>query len=753
MQEVTELEIGLSLREGDRYRVELRFSRPDDAAESATRSGEAKFDLDDFRKTFVDDAYGQRLSACLFAHQQVYEGFERAWTKTEAMNGTLRVRLWFDASALALHALHWETLADPLDTSRLLANDNRLLSRSLSSADERPIVLRPRESLRALIVIANPNNLRKKYHLATLDVSAELARAQNSLGTISYQALVSDPKRAVCVTLGSLAGALRDGYDILYLVCHGALLDPKKIGLLEPYLYLEREDGTTQGVVGTELVAELQGLWHRPRLVFLASCQSAGTEQEPRIGDGEALAALAPRLIEMGIPSVVGMQGNITIKTMSQFMPVFFHELQREGQLERAMVAARSTVRLDKRDDWWMPVLFHRLKGGRLWENDERTQKLHAMLSDHTGFLHNRLESFVGREKELAEIRRRIAEHLPTGGYVMITGQAGQGKSSIIAKLVDEYGSENVAYHFIPINPGPDHQVGLMRNLMARLILKYDLSDKYFLSESRSALHDTFPHVLSDVSAKGGNEVIFVDGLDQLEEDATGVRDLSFLPTNPPPGIVFVLGTRPNDTLKPLELLKPHDEYRLPNLSREDFDRILQHRHVTLEQTLADRFYQAMQENALYLDLVAQELANSRGVRPEAIIKRVATNPENIFSLSMIRLKQQKGEWREVIKPILGILLVAREPLAIAHTRQILHLDADRLRDGIERLGGLVINDGSGRYALFHVKFYDYLRQDALNPQKDYLFATDEEETFHQTLANWCEQNDIQLIWEDDPYN
>ncbi len=382
-------------------------------------------------------------------------------------------------------------------------------------------------------------------------------------------------------------------------------------------------------------------------------------------------------------------------------------------------------------------------------EKMEKEERLHAILWDHTGFLHNRLASFVGREQELAIIRSKIEEHMPTGGYVMITGQAGQGKSSIIAKLVDAYGPENVAYHFIPFNPGPDHQIGLMRNLMARLILKYDLPDLYVASESRPALHDYFPHVLSDVSKKGGREVIFLDGLDQLEEDATGIRDLTFLPTNPPPGLVFVLGSRPNDALKPLELLKHRDEYRLPNLSRDDFERILQHRHVILERMLTDRFYQAMQENALYLDLVAQELATSGGIRPEEIIERVSINPENLFSLSMMRLKRQRGEWREVVKPTLGILLVAREPLSFPHIRQILHLDADQLKEGMERLGGLVNNDGSGRYGLFHLKFYDYLRQDEMNPQKDYIFARDEEEYWHKTLANWCEQGNIELIWTD----
>src|SRR5207248_3240221 len=94
-----------------------------------------------------------------------------------------------------------------------------------------------------------------------------------------------------------------------------------------------------------------------------------------------------------------------------------------------------------------------------------------------------------------------------------------------------------------------------------------------------------------------------------------------------------------------------------------------------------------------------------------------------------------------------------REPLSLAHIRQILNQDADRLRDGIARLGGLVIDDGAGRYALFHLKFYDYLRQDENLPRKEYIFAKDEEEIWHRTLADWCEQSDIQMIWENAELN
>jgi len=385
-------------------------------------------------------------------------------------------------------------------------------------------------------------------------------------------------------------------------------------------------------------------------------------------------------------------------------------------------------------------------------KQEERKLRLQALLADHRGFLDDRLDSFVGREAELAQIRQRIAEMMSTGGYVTITGQAGQGKSSVIAKLVKEYGKEQVAYHFIPFNPGPDHQVGLLRNLMARFVLRYNLTDLYVASESRPALRDYFPKVLAEVVAQGGHEVIFLDGLDQLEEDMNGVRDLSFLPTNPPPGIVFVLGTRPNDTLKPLELLKHDLEYPLPGLSRQDFDRLLNRRGVSLDPQMADQFHQKLQANALYLDLVAQELQEYETIPLQEMISRLTHNPANLFSFAIERLSRHQKEWKKVIRPVLGVLLVAREPLTFDTLRHILHLEPDSLRKALTRLGGLIADIrqlGEQRYTLFHLKFRDYLKQDKQNPEKEYIFANDEEEHWHEIIAVWCEQGQLSHIWQE----
>jgi tetratricopeptide (TPR) repeat protein len=414
----------------------------------------------------------------------------------------------------------------------------------------------------------------------------------------------------------------------------------------------------------------------------------------------------------------------------------------RNRELVRICRRILEATRLSGSPEHAAPVSQHEAK---------RQARLDTLLLDHSGFIHDRLASFVGRTAELTEIRQRIADILPMGGYITITGQAGQGKSSFIAKLVQESELEHVVHHFIPFNPGPDHQVSLLRNLMARLILKYDLSELYIASESRPVLRDYFTKVLGEVAYQGGREIIYIDGLDQLEEDASGVRDLSFLPPHPPPGIVFVLGTRPNDTLKPLRLFKAIHEYSLPNLSRSDFDRILAQRGVQLDTALVDRFYQAMHENALYLDLVAKELAEAEAIAPEALIRRVADNPDDLFSLTIERLKRQEQRWISVILPILGVLLVAREPLSSRAIRSIIELNDVTIQDGLERLGGLIARDGYGRYSLYHLKFRDFLRQDEHHLEKLYIFATDEEQDWHRCLATWCVggAGGVAGIWQD----
>ncbi len=358
MTRYAELEIGLHRRDTERYQIELRFSRPDSDTDDRLMRGDAvytRFDWDTLRGLALrHDDYGKVLGENLFASQEVYAAFDKARTVAQSLDAPLRIRLFIAPSAPELHSLRWETLRDPQSGVCLLTDQNILFSRYLSSFDWRAVRLRPQSDLRALVVIANPHSSEGEQ-MTPIDVDAELAQAQAGLGEMFMTALASGGQ----ATMNNIMAHLRDGYDMLYLVAHGILVDN------EPRLWLEDEAGQTQRISGAEFAAQIQELTQQPRLVVLVSCQSAGTGQETEADEQGVLTATGPRLTEAGVPAVIAMQGNLTMKTAAGFLPVFFQELQRDGQVDQAMAAARGVVR--EEPDWWMPVLFMRLKSGRIW--------------------------------------------------------------------------------------------------------------------------------------------------------------------------------------------------------------------------------------------------------------------------------------------------------------------------------------------------------------------------------------------------
>lgn len=202
-------------------------------------------------------------------------------------------------------------------------------------------------ALRALGLVAAPSDL-ARYTLPAIDIPADVALARESLR--SFDAGLLAPGTA---TVGKPGAALRQGCDLLYLVAHDALVDGS------PRLWLERDDGTAAVVDGGKLALRIGELARRPLLVVLLSCQSAGRRAE------DVAAALGPRLIATGVSAVIAMQGQLAMETAAIFTPTLFAALHKDGRIDRAVTEARAAVR--EHQDWWMPVLFTRLREGKIW--------------------------------------------------------------------------------------------------------------------------------------------------------------------------------------------------------------------------------------------------------------------------------------------------------------------------------------------------------------------------------------------------
>ena len=176
MSAFAELEISLHRREAGSYLVDFRFNQPE--SEADIRLGQEKpvqvtIDVQELHNLAHDlDGYSQKLTELFFSDPGMLNAFTQALASAQSLGLPLRLRLLIGPSAPELHSIRWEMIRNPQDNTPICTSENIIFSRYLSSLDWRPVRLRPKGDLTALVVVANPSDL-GEYSLAEVDVDAE----------------------------------------------------------------------------------------------------------------------------------------------------------------------------------------------------------------------------------------------------------------------------------------------------------------------------------------------------------------------------------------------------------------------------------------------------------------------------------------------------------------------------------------------------------------------------------------------------
>ncbi|MCP4540072.1 MAG: CHAT domain-containing protein [Chloroflexi bacterium] len=366
-------------------------------------------------------ADGQRLFETLFSDSKL----RSAWDRASGQATQRRIRLWIDPNAAELHALPWELLHEA-DTM-LAANADTPFSRYLPVSktwggvvEERPI--------RVLAAISNPTDLEDFYNLPALDVNVEQSILEKAFFLLDEDEIQMDFFPAP-VTLERLEEKMQEGYHVLHYIGHGIFNKKRQ----RAALYMQDEEGDTQVVRDEEFINMLarQRTRVRPRLIFLAACQSATRSTT------DAFRGLGPSLVQAGVPAVVAMQDFLAIKTAHKLSMAFYRRLAEHGLVDCALNEARSTLLTTRQSDAAVPVLFMRLKSGQLWESETEETDTYQ---EETGPKIPRppepmhppeMSKFVGRETELAVLE----ETLTQSNLAIITGMPGMGQSALASAL------------------------------------------------------------------------------------------------------------------------------------------------------------------------------------------------------------------------------------------------------------------------------------------------------------------------------
>ncbi|MGE0715780.1 MAG: AAA family ATPase, partial [Alphaproteobacteria bacterium] len=344
---------------------------------------------------------------------------------------------------------------------------------------------------------------------------------------------------------------------------------------------------------------------------------------------------------------------------------------------------------------------------------------------------------FVGRADDLEALGREIA--VTTAGALWVTGEAGIGKSALLARMAADLaaaGGAAVHTYRFRASGGRDGPLPFHRWLVERLAGE-EADAILRTARNEGELRDALLRVL----ARGARPrtIVFVDGLDEVERRAPGfTADLlsALLPIAH--ATVFVLAGRPErglpalmsrlgvtgvmaGGLRPLrrDELRAMIDTRMPVVARRFVRRDLGDGEV--RNAVVDRLAERSRGLPIYVEQVLQDIAAGRFRRFDVVdAERL---PESIRAyFAELLSRGGLGDVAAFRQLILCFLALAAEPLSTEALAALVRRDFDAgdrqhalTAAAIDELGGMLrvaeSVDGTPGWRIFHTELADFVRR------------------------------------------
>jgi hypothetical protein len=300
--------------------------------------------------------FGTTLFNALFAGD-VAKAFRESTFKARSERKGLRVRMRIEEAKLS--ALPWEFLYDPHAGDFICLQSDTPLVRYLQI--DRPIdVLRVKPPIRILAMISSPRG-----H-AALDVDQEKRRIEQATEGMRGAGLL-EIVWMQAATVDALQKALRTGeYHVFHYVGHGGF----DAALGKGVLIFSTESGDAH-ILDAAMLARILAREDTLRLVVLNSCLGAKGSAT------DLFSSTAATLVRGGVPSVVGMQYEISDEAAIRFARTLYDSIGDGLPIDAAVAEARVTLSTDGDSvEWGTPVLHMLAPDGVLFEiNGMRTSE------------------------------------------------------------------------------------------------------------------------------------------------------------------------------------------------------------------------------------------------------------------------------------------------------------------------------------------------------------------------------------------
>ncbi|GAA1026348.1 hypothetical protein GCM10009557_03740 [Virgisporangium ochraceum] len=335
----------------------------------------------------------------------------------------------------------------------------------------------------------------------------------------------------------------------------------------------------------------------------------------------------------------------------------------------------------------------------------------------------DRTREFVGRDVVFRAIDRLLADpHFPSG-YILVRGEPGIGKTSVMSMLVK---SRGYVHHFNVAQANIHSARTFLANICSQLIVRYRL-DHVALPPEATTDSGFLSQLLREAAEAAGDEpvVVVVDALDEAEDDGSALKaNRLFLPRVLPPGVFFVVSSREEFNYR-LVVDRREDVY-LDDTGAENMKDVRTYvvaqlrAHPQLAPALnGDEFVEVLttksQGNFMYLVYVLADIrAGKISVDTMDDINRLPSGLRAYYEQHWATMRAQDRErFEQIYEPVLRILATVREPVELAKIHEWTQVAPIRIRDVIrdwrQFLNETRSDTGEPLYRVYHTSFQDFL--------------------------------------------
>lgn len=370
------------------------------------------------------------------------------------------------------------------------------------------------------------------------------------------------------------------------------------------------------------------------------------------------------------------------------------------------------------------------------------------------------VKRFVGRDRQLERLRQWLWES-DQGRYLLVLGDLGVGKSSLLARFAHELGAgergekrSSYVLCLLHMMQSCGDPLGLLRFLLFQIdrVTGGRLGEEDYQGDV-DTLRNTLLRLLLESSNYFKRVVVIIDAIDELNNIDLTISGkeglLDFLPSCLPQRVCFILSCRSNSTVVKYIKNKIYNikEYRLEPFSKVETHAFLLQRlgELNASQILGrvsvDELQRLTEGNPLCLEYVTRALRDSMGVQEHEVDKLIG-NMGDLFEimyheaigLKKIRNLRRKPKEQILRENLANCLAVAREPISTPLLRDLLRYLLPKKQVSLADVRRLLlqmsdyIREYEGeRFRLFHQGLIDYILTQVL--------ATDEKAHLHYVYA------------------